>query len=100
MDTMLEKAIEGYFCREVKKLGGEAEKFTSPQRRSVPDRIAMFPGGLLFFVELKAPGKKPTAAQKRDHERRRAMGFNVRILDTKEAINEFIEEVRWLLKMT
>ena len=66
---MLEKDIEAAFVRRVKALGGTAEKFTSPNRRSVPDRMVMLPGGVVVFVELKAPGKKPTEAQARDHNR-------------------------------
>ena len=66
-----------------------SEKFTSPNKRSVPDRIVMFPGGKLLFVELKAPGKKPTEMQQRDHEKRRAMGFTVLVIDSLEAVRAF-----------
>ena len=62
---MLEKDIEAAFVKRVKSLGGTAEKFTSPNRRSVPDRLVTLPGGVVVFVELKAPGKKPTEAQER-----------------------------------
>lgn len=54
---MLEKTIEAAFVKRVKELGGIAEKFVSPNKRSVPDRIVMFPGGKLLFVELKAPAR-------------------------------------------
>lgn len=33
------------------------------------------------FTECKQPGKPPTEAQKREHERLRAMGFQVNIVD-------------------
>ena len=78
---MLEKTIEKALVNKVKALGGMAEKFTSPNRRSVPDRIVTLPGGRIIWVELKAPGKKPTEAQSRDHERRRALGCDVRVID-------------------
>jgi len=77
----LEKDIEAAFVRRVKTLGGTAEKFTSPNRRSVPDRLVTLPGGVIVFVELKATGKKATDAQARDHKRRRAMGCRVIIID-------------------
>lgn len=86
---MLEKDIEKAFLRRVKALGGVAEKFTSPARRFVPDRIVTMPGGQIIFVELKAPGKKPTDAQKRDHAKRRAMGCDVRVIDSLEGVNAF-----------
>lgn len=87
--TMLERDVERALVQRVKKLGGTAEKFTSPGRRSVPDRLVLLPGGRVVFVELKAPGKKPTELQCRDHERRKAMGFDVRVIDTVEAANAF-----------
>lgn len=85
---MLEKEVEQYLVRRIKALGGKAEKFTSPGRRSVPDRLVTLPGGLIVFVELKAPGKKPTENQRRDHDWRRAMGCTVLVLDSKEAIDD------------
>lgn len=86
---MLESAIERAFVARVKSLGGIAEKFTSPGRRSVPDRLVTLPGGAIIFVELKRPGGKPTVAQLRDHERRRALGCDVRVIDSMEAVDAF-----------
>ena len=85
---MLERDVENYLVRRIKALGGMAEKFTSPGRRSVPDRLVSLPGGRIVFVELKAPGKKPTENQKKDHDRRRDMGFTVLVLDSKEAVDD------------
>lgn len=86
---MLEKQIEAALVRRVKKLGGLCEKFTSPSARSVPDRIVTMPGGVIIFVELKATGKKPTELQERDHARRRALGCDVRVINTKEDADAF-----------
>jgi len=71
---MLEKDIESALCRRVKSLGGLCEKFVSPGRRS---------------VELKAPGKKPTPLQERDHEARRKLGCRVVVIDSMEGANAF-----------
>lgn len=38
---MLEKKVEEHLCKKVKEAGGIAYKFTSPQRRSVPDRLVL-----------------------------------------------------------
>jgi Holliday junction resolvase len=84
---MREKEVEAHLVRRVKKMGGEAEKFTSPGRRSVPDRLVTLPGGRVCFVECKATGKSPTDAQERDHERRRKRGFVVFVVDSKEAVD-------------
>lgn len=81
---ILEKDVEAVFVREVKKRGGVAEKFKTPGRRSAPDRIVSFAPAHVEFVECKRPGRKPTPKQYEDHDRRRAMGFRVHVVDTKE----------------
>ena len=78
---MLEKDIEAHLVEGIKRLGGVAYKFTSPGRRNVPDRICVLPGGSIVFVELKAPGKKPTAGQAREHQRLRDLGQQVDVCD-------------------
>jgi hypothetical protein len=84
---MLERDIEKALVKRITALGGTCEKFTSPARRSVPDRIVCLPGGVVEFVELKAPGKKPKEKQERDHLRRRAIGCVVRVIDSLEGID-------------
>ena len=86
---MLEKTIEAALVRRVKERGGLCEKFTSPGRRSVPDRIVTLPGGRIVFVELKAPGFFPTELQRRDHARRRALGCEVFVIRSIESANAF-----------
>lgn len=97
---MLERDIEAYLVKRCKEIGALADKFTSPQRRSVPDRLITF-GGRVLFVELKATGKKPTEAQVRDHERRRAAGAEVVWLDSTLQVdnmmgNLFMKERIWV----
>ena len=60
---MKESTIENYLVRRCKELGVLCFKFVSPSHRGVPDRLLIFPHGLVAFVELKAPGKSPTALQ-------------------------------------
>lgn len=86
---MLERIIERALVARVQILGGLCEKFTSPGRRSVPDRIVSLPGGRLIFVECKASGKQPAPLQARDHASRRALGFEVRVISTLQAAKGF-----------
>jgi hypothetical protein len=88
---VIERDVEKALVKRVKSLGGICEKYVSPQRRSVPDRIVTLPGGIIIFVELKAPGKKPTDAQKRDHLKRRLLGCDVRVIDTLGDVSMFPE---------
>jgi hypothetical protein len=89
-DAPRESDIEDHFVRQCRRRGWKVEKFTSPGRRSVPDRIVSKPGGQVFFCELKAPGKDATPLQAEDHEVRRALGFRVYVADTKEACDSVI----------
>lgn len=94
---MRESLVEKYLVERVEANGGTAEKFTSPGRRNVPDRIVCFEPTLwcgcptVIFVECKATGEKPTPAQLRDHDRRRKMGFEVYVVDSHEAVDAFIK---------
>ena len=62
---MLEKEIEQKLVKAVKQKGGLCIKFTSLGFDGVPDRLVLLPNGRMAFIELKAPGKKPRALQKR-----------------------------------
>jgi len=44
---------------------------------------------VIIFVEVKAPGKKPTPLQERDHAARRALGCDVRVIDSKDDADAF-----------
>jgi hypothetical protein len=74
---ILEKQVEAYLCKRIKELGGICEKFTSPQKRSVPDRIVTLTEGRIFFVEVKAPTGKLTEKQQLDHNVRVKLGCSV-----------------------
>ena len=63
-------------------------KFESPGFTGVPDRMILMPGGEMFFVELKAPGKKERPRQRYVQDQLRALGFIVMSsIDGEEGIN-------------
>ena len=78
---MLEKQIESKVCEYARSKGVLAYKFTSPARAAVPDRLFITPHGCVFFCEFKAPGKKPTEAQAREHQRLRDQKVTVFVID-------------------
>lgn len=91
-----EKYIEQKLVRSVKAKGGCCPKFVSPGTDGMPDRIVLMPGGRIGFVEVKAPGKRPRPLQVKRHDKLRALGFPVFVLDDLEPIPEIIREVeKW-----
>ncbi|BFH10594.1 VRR-NUC domain-containing protein [Paenibacillus melissococcoides] len=90
---MRERDIEKYLREKVKAAGGRAYKFVSPGNSGVPDRIVILPGGRIVFVELKAPGRKPTALQLVQHKHFRALGCDVRIVDSIAQVDGLLQEL-------
>ncbi len=91
---MLEKDVERYLKKEVEKMNGYAYKFISPGNSGVPDRIVLLPIGRIVFVELKRPGGKTTLLQDKQIEKIRSKGFVVRVMHSKDEVDDFIEEVK------
>lgn len=88
---MRERDIEKYLREQVKAAGGRAYKWTSPGNNGVPDRIVILPGGRVVFIELKAPGGKPTQLQLVQHKQLRELGCRVLIIDSKDQVDSLIE---------
>ena len=84
---MLEKQIEAHLVKKARSVCGIAIKWVAPGMVGVPDRIVFLPGGRIVFVELKAPGKKPTAIQLHVHKLLQDLGADVRVIDSKEQVD-------------
>lgn len=53
----------------------------------LPDRLVLLPKSRIMFVELKAPGQKPSRLQEVVHARIRGLGFVVHVLDSMEGVD-------------
>lgn len=71
---MLEKEIEAKIRDYAKSKGCLFEKFVSPGRRGVSDRLVTAPGGAMGFLEVKRKGKEPTKLQWANMAKRKQMG--------------------------
>lgn len=88
---MLEKQIEAKVCDYAKSVGMLVYKFTSPARAAVPDRLFVCPSGMMFFIEFKAAGKKPTEPQLREHRRLRGHKVTVFVIDDVDTGKQVID---------
>lgn len=77
----LEKDIERIVNNYAKSRGLLTYKFTSPNRRSVPDRMFISGTGFIFFIEFKRLGKLPTPAQSREINRMTKSNVTVYVVD-------------------
>ena len=72
----LEKSIENVLRQAVEAEGGVCLKWVCPGHRGVPDRMILFPGGVIAFVELKRPGAKVKAGGLQEWWRKKIQSFN------------------------
>ena len=87
---MRERIIEQHLRRRIEALGGQCYKLHAIHQQGLPDRLVLLPDGRVFFAELKAPGKKPTRIQEIVHARLRILKQIVMVLDSKEAVDEWL----------
>lgn len=89
---MLEKEIESYFVKQVKRMGGHAYKFVSPSNRGVADRVVCLPDGTTHFVELKRPGGKISPLQLAFACQMNALNQNYACIWSKDGIDAWVKE--------
>lgn len=95
---MLERDVEKRLIKPVRELGGLCLKFESPGYTGVPDRLLLFPGGRVVFVETKAPGKTERPRQEYVQGVLRRMGFTVySSIDSRAKVAAVIEDCRRLV---
>ena len=86
MNIESEKLLERKLCSKMEGLGGWCLKLLSAHITGLPDRLCLFSGGRILFVELKTTGKKPRKIQLFTHNKLRSLGFRVEVVDTSEQI--------------
>lgn len=88
----LEKSIENVLRKAVEDEGGVCLKWTCPGHRGVPDRMILFPGGIIAFVELKRPGAKVKAGGLQEWWRQRLveLGFRCYEISTVKQVQQLV----------
>lgn len=89
-----EKVVERKLVELVKMNGGMCIKLLCDQLIGLPDRMCLFPGHKIVFVELKTTGRKPKRIQMYMHNKLRALGFRVEVIDTVESVVNFVDNIK------
>lgn len=87
-----ETDIEKRLVSEVERRGGQCLKYFNPAKVGYPDRICLLPGGVLFWVEVKAPTKVPRSIQLIRMDQLASLGQKVHVVDTFDAVDKLMEE--------
>ncbi len=88
-----ESSVERHLAERVKQLGGMTRKFTSPGHIGVADRICFFPGGKVFFVEIKTDNGVETSMQKRERKRMLELGQMAFIIYGKAGVDQLLYSI-------
>lgn len=90
---MKESELERILVEEVRKEGGKAYKWVSPGNVGVPDRIVFFPGGEIYFVELKADGGRIRGSQLVQIHRLDSFGQFVAVVEGIGGLVRFFQDI-------
>jgi hypothetical protein len=80
---MHESLLEQKVCAAAKRQGWLVHPKAASGTRGWPDRT-FTKSDRLIFVEFKAPGKKPTRLQSHMHQKLKAQGYEVYVIDSVE----------------
>lgn len=90
-----EKVIERKLVEAVKANDGMCIKLLCDNLLGLPDRMVLMPHSKIAFVELKTTGRKPRRIQAYMHNKLRALGFRVEVIDTIKGVEQFIDSIIW-----
>jgi len=89
---MLEKNLEQKLRKRIKAMGGKFYKWVSPGNNGVPDRIAIFPGGRIWFIEMKKEDGELSPLQEFTLEELTGLGCNTAVIYTEAEMEVFLND--------
>lgn len=89
-----EGEVQAYGAEQLKKHGCLVRKISYEARRGAADYIAFIPGGRIMFIEFKKSAQLAADPhQEREHRRMRKRGADVRVIGSKEQVDDLIQEL-------
>ena len=85
-----EKKAERNLQKIVENKGGKWLKFISPGNNGVLDRIALLPGGKIWFVEMKSENLGLDPLQKYWWKELTKLGFECILINNQHSYDEFV----------
>lgn len=82
--------IENHLKKKCTEKGWACKKFSGPNKKGVPNYVISAPGGTALYVEVKAPGKRPTPLQRND-SLSASHGIHVFVVTSKENIDVLLK---------
>ncbi len=83
--------IENPFVKFAERKGCKALKLVMLRKKGFPDRTVICPGGLVFFIEFKKPGKLTTGPQKVIRKMLESFGFEYYVCDQPGQAEKILE---------
>ena len=90
---MRERDVESYLVKQMAGHGIQCVKYVPDQLPGMPDRLCLLPGGRVLWVELKTKGGRLSELQKYRHQWLRKLGHEVRVVWSREQVDELIESI-------
>ena len=96
-EPMLERDVVKYLAERAEQRGVLRRALEWRGRNDAPDQVLMFPDdytgvavgpGATVWVECKATGESPRPNQAREHNKMRAAGQRVEVVDSRESVDE------------
>lgn len=91
--TDSEKLVEQKLVELTKKNKGLCIKLLCDYITGLPDRLCLFPGRKIVFVETKTTNKKPRRIQLYMHKKIKSLGFRVEIIDSVAGAEQLISSI-------
>lgn len=90
---MLEKHLQAKIIKRIRALGGIAFKTIAVGVRGFPDVVAVLPGGIVLFIEVKLPGGRISRFQTRILKKLSELGANAWVIKSMEELEINLSKV-------